>query len=81
MRLRRIVAGRTVKAKLIFAVMRVLSGQRAPDVIRVLIHRPELFSGHFNRLLQASLRGDSEWSVGEREAFASFTSSLNQCVF
>jgi len=27
------------------------------------------------------MRGPSEWSVGERELFAAYTSKLNQCVF
>jgi len=27
------------------------------------------------------MRGPSEWSVAERELFAAFVSSLNQCVF
>jgi AhpD family alkylhydroperoxidase len=27
------------------------------------------------------MRGPSEWSAGERELFAAFTSQLNQCPF
>jgi hypothetical protein len=27
------------------------------------------------------MRGPSEWTVGERELFAAFTSRLNQCPF
>jgi len=27
------------------------------------------------------MRGPSDWSIGERELFAAFTSKLNQCVF
>jgi len=27
------------------------------------------------------MRGPSDWSVGERELFAAFVSSLNQCPF
>jgi hypothetical protein len=27
------------------------------------------------------MRGPSQWSVGERELFAAFTSRLNQCLF
>jgi hypothetical protein len=28
-----------------------------------------------------ALRGPSEWSVGERELFAAYTSKLNHCRF
>jgi len=31
--------------------------------------------------LELALRGPSDWSDGERELFAAFVSSLNQCVF
>ena len=32
-------------------------------------------------VLDLALRGPSDWSEGERELFAAFVSSLNQCVF
>jgi AhpD family alkylhydroperoxidase len=31
--------------------------------------------------LQAMTRGESDWSVGERELFAAFVSRLNGCEF
>jgi hypothetical protein len=31
--------------------------------------------------LQDVMRGPSEWPVAERELFAAFVSSLNQCPF
>jgi len=32
-------------------------------------------------VLDDVMRGESEWSPGERELFAGFTSLLNQCPF
>ena len=53
----------------------------ASDVVRMLEHRPELFGRPFSEALQDVMRGPSEWSVAERELFAAFVSSLNQCPF
>jgi len=47
----------------------------------MLGHRPELFGRPFSEALQQVMRGPSEWSVAERELFAAFVSSLNQCPF
>ena len=51
------------------------------DVVRMLGYRPELFGQPFSEALQDVMRGPSEWSVAERELFAAFVSSLNQCPF
>lgn len=55
--------------------------ERDLDVVRTHLYRPELFGRHFAAALQDVMRGSSEWSVGERELFAAFVSSLNQCPF
>ncbi|HZP74065.1 MAG TPA: hypothetical protein VFA97_11885 [Gaiellaceae bacterium] len=63
----------------------VLSGEHAPPealgVVKTLLYRPELFGGPFSETLHDAMRGPSEWSPGERELFAGFTSHLNQCLF
>ncbi len=51
------------------------------DVARTLSYRSEIFGRPFSEMLQELLRGPSEWSVGERELFASFTSHLNRCRY
>jgi hypothetical protein len=57
--------------------------QEAPvsDINRVLANRAEFFGGPYSACLQDVLRGPSEWSIGERELFAAFTSYKNQCQF
>jgi hypothetical protein len=50
-------------------------------VIKTLLYRPELFGRPFSDALHEAMRGPSEWSPGERELFAGFTSLLNQCPF
>jgi len=81
MRLKKVERGRGPGAKAFFALVRLVTRRRAPDVVRVIRYRPELFGRPFTRALQRVLRGPSGWSVGERELFAAFTSKLNQCPF
>ena len=50
-------------------------------VVKTLLYRPELFGLPFSEALDHTMRGPSEWSAGERELFAGFTSLLNQCPF
>ena len=63
----------------------VLEGPHAPPealgVIKTLMYRPELFGEPFSSRLDVVMRGPSEWSAGERELFAGFTSLLHQCPF
>ena len=56
-------------------------GAEPPDVLKTLHYRPELFGRPFSDALDLAMRGSSDWSTGERELFAAFVSSLNQCPF
>jgi hypothetical protein len=57
------------------------AGYYVSDIGQALQYRPQLFGGPFSELLQTMMRGPSEWTVGERELFAAFASSLRQCPF
>jgi hypothetical protein len=50
-------------------------------VVKTLHYRPELFGQPFSNALDLAMRAPSDWSSGERELFAGFVSSLNQCPF
>jgi hypothetical protein len=50
-------------------------------VVKTLHYRPELFGLPFSNVLDVAMRAPSDWSAGERELFAGFVSSLNQCPF
>jgi hypothetical protein len=54
---------------------------RPHGVLKTLHYRPELFGRPFSDALDLAMRGHSDWSDGERELFAAFVSSLNQCPF
>jgi hypothetical protein len=48
---------------------------------RVMQHRPALFGQPFSALCETSLRGDSAWSIYERELFASYSAAVEQCPY
>jgi hypothetical protein len=54
---------------------------QALGVVKTILYRPERFGRPFSEELDVVMRGPSEWSPGERELFAGFTSLLNQCPF
>jgi hypothetical protein len=61
--------------------IRERSGAEPLGVVKTLYYRPELFGRAFSDAVDEAMRGPSEWSPGERELFAAFTSVLNQCPF
>jgi hypothetical protein len=63
------------------AMIRERTGNEPLGVIKTLLYRPELFGEPFSEALEVAMRGPSEWSTGERELFAGFTSQLRQCPF
>jgi hypothetical protein len=81
MRLQCLEAGHEPKEAEMLDFIRAQRGTEPPDVLKTLHYRPELFGRAFSDTLDLAMRGDSEWSHGERELFAAFVSSLNQCPF
>jgi uncharacterized peroxidase-related enzyme len=81
MKLARIERGTDVAAKIKMAVVAVLMRERVPDIARMLMYRPEFFGKPLTAYIQALLRGASEWTIGERELFASFVSHCNDCAY
>ena len=81
MRLDVLNRGHSFKAKALFAMIRIMSGHRAEDVIRTVMYRPEFFGKPNSTVLHEAMRGPSEWSVGERELMAAFVSKINECEF
>ena len=81
MRLRVLDGGHSLATRALFVVMRLVSGHRAPDVVKTLRYRPEFFGAAMSELFQQVLRGPSAWSVGDRELMAAFVSRANACEF
>jgi hypothetical protein len=55
--------------------------ERPLGVLKTINYRPEIFGRPFSAALDLTMRGPSDWTTGERELFAAFVSSLNQCPF
>lgn len=81
MRLTEVERGDGIGNKLLFRIIRLVSGHRAPDVVRTVRYHAKTFGEPHGRHTHAVMRGPSDWTVGERELFAAFVSRLNQCLF
>ena len=81
MRLSVVDSGHAPAEAAVLDMIRERSGHEPLGVVKTLLYRPELFGRPFSDALEQAMRGPSEWSPGERELFAAFTSLLNQCPF
>jgi hypothetical protein len=81
MRLARVESGHDQHERAVLELIREQRGAEPPDVLKTLHYRPELFGRPYSDALELAMRGASDWTVGERELFAAFVSSLNQCPF
>jgi hypothetical protein len=61
--------------------IREFSGREPLGVVKTLLYRPEIFGEPFSSELDEVMRGPSDWTPGERELFAGFTSLRNHCLF
>lgn len=71
----------TLKTRLMSAASKAVSGYRVPDVIKVTLYRAQDFGRPINVYTHACLRGDSQWTVQERELLAASISAANSCEF
>ena len=81
MRLANVEKGEHIGTRLFYGFVRLVSGFRLPDVVRTLNYHKAFFGRPHSAHTQAAMRGDSAWTVGERELFAAFVSKLNECRF
>ena len=81
MRLRQVETGHRLPERLVLRAMRLAGRMEPPDVLKTCLYRREFFGKPYGEVLHRVMRGESEWTVGERELFAAFTSRLNQCPF
>jgi hypothetical protein len=80
-RLRNLEDGHHAEEAQVLDFIRSQRGTEPPDVLKTLHYRPELFGRPFSDTLDLAMNGPSDWSVGERELFAAFVSSVSQCPF
>ena len=80
MRLRVLDDGHSAAERACLGFMRRMGGE-PPDVVKTLVYRSRFFGRPFSAALHEIMRRRSDWTRGERELFAAYTSRLNQCVF
>jgi hypothetical protein len=81
MRLAAVDGGHAASEAAVLDEIRRRSGREPLGVVKTILYRPEIFGRPFSDALDEVMRGPSDWSAGERELFAAFTSLLNQCPF
>ena len=81
MRLRQVEKGDGFFHALLFRFISIVSGMRLPDAARIVMYHADFYGKPMATWTQAAMRGDSSWSVGERELFAAMTAKWNSCTF
>jgi hypothetical protein len=81
MRLAAVRRGNRWPNRLLFRLVEKVVRTKLPDVVLTMSYRSGFFGGPYTALLQPLMRGPSEWTVGERELLAAYTSYLNQCPY
>ena len=81
MRLSILDSGHALKTKALMFMIKTLSRQPVPDVVKTLMYRPDFFGNRMNPCFQEAMRGESKWSVGDRELMAAYVSKMNECEF
>jgi uncharacterized peroxidase-related enzyme len=73
--------GYGVGPKMLFRLIRLVSGRPLPDAARITFYRPDFYGSHMKKFTQQAMRGCSTWSVGDRELMAAYVSKVNDCPF
>jgi uncharacterized peroxidase-related enzyme len=81
MRLEILNSGYRPGTKLLFAVIRLFSGQPVPDAARLVFYRPDFYGNPAKKFTHEAMRGPSAWSVGDRELMAAYVSKVNGSAF
>jgi uncharacterized peroxidase-related enzyme len=81
MRLEILNSGYRPGTKLLFAVIRLFSGQPLPDAAKLVFYRSDFYGGQAKKFTHEAMRGPSAWSVGDRELMAAYVSKVNGSAF
>jgi uncharacterized peroxidase-related enzyme len=81
MRLRQVEKGNGFFQALLIRFISIVAGMRLPDAARIVMYHQDFYGKPMTTWTQAAMRGESSWSVGERELFAAMTAKWNSCPF
>src|SRR5580692_4384153 len=81
MRLHQVERGDTFSTRLLFNFISFVSGMRLPDAARIVMYDKDFYGEPMTAWTHPTMRGESKWSVGERELMAAMTAKWNACAF
>jgi uncharacterized peroxidase-related enzyme len=81
MRLREVERGDRLFWRFLIRFISLVSGMRLPDAARVVFYHKEFFGDRLSLWTHMAMRGESDWTVGERELMAAMTAKWNACEF
>ena len=81
MRLSVLNNGYDLGTKILFKIIRIFSGYPLPDAAKIIFYRPDFYGNQMKQFTHAAMRGDSSWTIAERELMAAYISKLNECSF
>jgi uncharacterized peroxidase-related enzyme len=81
MRLDILNRGYSPGTKILFAIIRVFSGQPVPDAAKLVFYRPGYYGICAKKFTHEAMRGPSVWSVADRELMAAYVSKVNESAF
>lgn len=81
MRLPEVERGDTFRSRALIRVISTVSGMRLPDAARVAFYHKGFVGPALGAWTQATMRGASTWSVGERELMAAMVARWNSSPF
>jgi uncharacterized peroxidase-related enzyme len=67
--------------KLLFALIRLMSGHPVPDAAKLVFYRPDFYGARAKEFTHEAMRGPSAWTVGDRELMAAYVSKVNDSAF
>lgn len=79
MRLQILDRGHRLHTKAIMGLIRLVSGHPVVDAVKLAFYRPKFYGG--GPLTHEAMRGQSDWSIGDRELMAAYVSKANECPF
>ena len=79
MRLEILDSGHRLPTKALFVLIRLMSRQPVVDAVKLAFYRKNFYGA--GELTHEAMRGESAWSIGDRELMAAFVSQVNESPF
>jgi AhpD family alkylhydroperoxidase len=67
--------------RLLFALIRLMSGQPLPDAAKLVFYRPDFYGNRAKEFTHEAMRGPSAWPVADLELMAAYVSAVNDSAF